>query len=174
MAKGNPTCSAMSAPSSGGALHAWPLMVEEGSQSAGVAASATRDGPVETRPALRNVLIVEDEYLIAMELEHMLEDMGFAVVGIAGSAEAALSMVEKHRPDFLTMDISLVGERDGISAATEIYERFGLQSVFITAYGDRHIHERGRAAHPYGWLSKPLFRARFKSALFAMLSGNDA
>jgi DNA-binding NarL/FixJ family response regulator len=65
------------------------------------------------------------------------------------------------------MDISIQGPRDGISAAVEIYERFGIRSVFVSAYGNPETMDRARPARPLAWVSKPINRARLEAALSA-------
>lgn len=111
------------------------------------------------------VLIVEDEVLIAFELEEMFRRLGVEVVGTARSCSEALHMVQRTSPDFLTMDVNLMGERDGVSAALEIYERHGVRSIFITAFADKPTIERARSARPLGWLSKPVTRREFARVL---------
>jgi DNA-binding NarL/FixJ family response regulator len=114
------------------------------------------------------IVVVEDEVLISMEIEDLLADMGAEVVGTALSAAQAIRLAESARPDCLTMDISLQGPRDGISAAIEIYERFGVRSVFVSAYGNPETVARAQPARPLAWLSKPIDRARLEAALSAV------
>src|SRR5262245_43867388 len=87
--------------------------------------------------ALR-ILIVEDEFYIALDIEALLLGFGHSAVGIAVSADQAVSLTERERPDLVLMDIRLVGRRDGIDAADEIFSRFGIRSVFVTAHTDAH------------------------------------
>lgn len=111
------------------------------------------------------VMIVEDEFIIALELEMVLADLGVEVVGSANSVESAISMAEKIRPDFITMDVKLPGSRDGISGAIEIFERFGIRSIFVSAYKDDEMLARSRAAQPLGWVRKPVSVAALRAAL---------
>lgn len=147
---------------------------EDKAQAGQDVGSTTSSTPVSTGKSRRRVMIVEDEFIISMELEHMLSDAGFEVVGIADDAAGAVLMAQEHRPDFVTMDVSLAGDRDGVSAAIEIFERFGVRSVFVSAYTDQQTKERARPASPYGWLAKPLFRSRFERALQSLLADPDA
>lgn len=105
------------------------------------------------------ILVVEDEFLVAMMLENDLNDAGFKVVGLANSAEKAVAMAKTEQPDLIIMDIRLIGERDGIDAATQIYNETGIRSIFATAHGDRQSRARAEAARPVGWLQKPYGRA---------------
>ncbi|MGK7871059.1 response regulator [Falsiroseomonas sp. E2-1-a20] len=102
------------------------------------------------------VLIVEDEYFVALDIEDALSSVGFTVVGIATTAEEATRMAEAERPDVVLMDIRLAGPRDGIEAAAEIRNRLGIRSLFATAHSDGATRARGdEAASPLGWLTKP-------------------
>jgi two-component system, response regulator PdtaR len=119
------------------------------------------------------VLIVEDEALVAIEIEDLLEELGVEVVGTAIDAEEALRLAETLLPDCLTMDIRLRGVRDGISVAIEIYRRLGIRSVFVTAHGDADTRARAMEANSIGWLAKPVTRERLAAAL-QMLRRDDA
>ncbi|NKX40455.1 response regulator [Rhodobacteraceae bacterium R_SAG2] len=111
------------------------------------------------------VLIVEDEAIIAMEIEMILEDLGAEVVGSAMSAQEAADYAKLHRPDCITMDINLKGDRDGVSAALEIHEATGIRVIFISAYGSDDLKLRAEPAHPFGWVQKPIQPIELKNAL---------
>lgn len=104
------------------------------------------------------VLIVEDEVIIAMELEMMLEELDAEVVGIAMSALEAEQIAASARPDLITMDINLKGGRDGVDAACAIYKAYEIRSVFISAYGNAAQKEAAAAANPLGWVRKPVYQ----------------
>jgi DNA-binding NarL/FixJ family response regulator len=101
------------------------------------------------------VLIVEDDYLIAMEAESVLADAGFELVGIAATADEAIEMAMRGRPALALMDIRLAGRRDGVDAALELYREHGIRCIFATAHSDREVLERAEPACPLGWLQKP-------------------
>jgi DNA-binding NarL/FixJ family response regulator len=101
-------------------------------------------------------IVVEDEFIIALELEMLLAELGIEVVGSASNGESALALAARVRPDFVTMDIKLPGGRDGISTALEIFERHGIRSIFVSAYKDAELFERAQAAKPLGWVRKPV------------------
>lgn len=115
-------------------------------------------------PALR-VLIVEDEFFISLDTKELLLEMGHAVVGIATSAEHAITIAERERPDVVLMDIRLNGVRDGIEAADEIRARLGIGSIFVTANADLGTRERAKAVQPLGFLEKPFTQQRLAAAL---------
>lgn len=110
-------------------------------------------------PARLRAVIVEDEAMIAMDLEMLLEDMDIDVLGIAATAALACALVRQHLPDFVTMDISIKGDRDGISAAREIYEATGIRSIFISSYNDTATKDRAAPCHAIAWVTKPIATA---------------
>ena len=108
-----------------------------------------------TLPKAR-LLIVEDEAIVAMDLQQRLERLGHQVVGTAATGEAAIQRAEEVRPDITLMDIRLKGEMDGVTAAAEIDRRFGTPVVFLTAHSDAQTVQRAAAAEPFGYILKPV------------------
>jgi DNA-binding NarL/FixJ family response regulator len=105
--------------------------------------------------APRSVLLVEDDFIVAGELEYWLRQAGFHVLGPAATADDAVRLAVEARPRVVVMDIRLAGLRDGIDAAIQIYRQVGIRSIFATAHSDARTLERGKAANPLGWVSKP-------------------
>jgi FOG: CheY-like receiver len=101
------------------------------------------------------ILIVEDEYIVAMGIKRMLKSLGYTVTGVALSGEDAISKAELTFPDIILMDIMLKGDIDGIEAAKEIRERFDVPVVYLTAYSDNKILERAERTEPFGYIIKP-------------------
>ena len=101
------------------------------------------------------VLVVEDEALIAEEIMDRLREMGARSVFGADTAADAIEIAATEAPDIILMDVRLKGNRDGIEAATEIYARHGIPSVFLTAYSDGATIDRVLAAGQFGYLTKP-------------------
>ena len=124
-------------------------------------------GPGAAKP---RVLIVDDEWLISVQLEQMLTAAGFEVVGTAADAASAVALAGRERPDLVLMDIRLSGPVDGIEAAREILDRFGIRSLFVSAHSDQATVARGRAAQPAGWLPKPFTEAELLQAVRAALA----
>jgi DNA-binding NarL/FixJ family response regulator len=118
------------------------------------------------------VLVVEDEYFVALASEDALAEAGFEVVGVATTAEEAVALAGAERPDVVLMDIRLAGgPRDGVDAAAEILARFGIPSLFATAHADPGTWERGeRTARPLGWLGKPFAADELVAAVDAALA----
>jgi diguanylate cyclase (GGDEF)-like protein/PAS domain S-box-containing protein len=101
------------------------------------------------------VLIVEDEKIIAIDLQRRLERFGYAVVGIAGEGEEAVSMALELEPDIILMDIMLAGTMDGVEAARTIKSKKDIPFIFLTAYTDEKTIERAKEVQPYGYILKP-------------------
>lgn len=101
------------------------------------------------------ILIVEDEPLIAANIEHVLSESGFRVAGVASSATEALSVANEHRLDLALVDIRLTGEVDGIELACRLRDEFGVPSIFLSGLFDAVIAERAEQAQPLGFLQKP-------------------
>jgi PAS domain S-box-containing protein len=102
-----------------------------------------------------NILIVEDENIVAMDIQHCLKNLGYAVPVIFDSGEEAILHLEKDRPDLVLMDIRLAGEMDGVEAAEVVRSQFHIPVVYLTAQVDHHTLERAKATGPFGYILKP-------------------
>lgn len=121
---------------------------------------------VEPRNTKR-ILVVEDESIVARDIEQQLGLLGYEVIGIASTAERALEFAALASPDLVLMDIQLAGPVDGIVAAVSIRERYDLPVVFLTAFAADEKLERAKLAEPFGYILKP-FSERDLSATLAM------
>jgi CheY-like chemotaxis protein len=101
------------------------------------------------------ILIVEDETIVAMDMQRRLGRLGYEVAGVAGSGEEALIRAEETRPDLALMDIMLAGKIDGIETAERMRRRFDIPVLYITAYADEETLDRARATEPIGYIIKP-------------------
>lgn len=104
---------------------------------------------------LAGILIVEDDYLIAEDVAHVVRTAGYQVVGVAVDADEAIALAEVTKPDLVLMDIRLAGASCGIETAKILRQRFQIPCIFTTAYADPLTRERAADAHAVGWLSKP-------------------
>ena len=111
------------------------------------------------------VLIVEDEFFIALDAEDQVRSLGHTVVGTAVSAEQAIQLAGREKPDVVLMDIRLVGPADGITAALEIRSRYGVEAIFVTANTDPSTLARAQSIGPVGVLQKPLTKERLAAHL---------
>jgi CheY-like chemotaxis protein len=127
------------------------------------------EGPEqETEARSLRILVVEDEFFISLDTKALLHSLGHSVVAIAVSADEAVRVAEKERPDVVLMDIRLIGARDGIDAAGEIHRRFAIPSIFVTANTDAATRGRAQALAPIGFLEKPLTEPRLRAGLAAL------
>jgi PAS domain S-box-containing protein len=101
------------------------------------------------------ILIVEDEGLVARDLEFTLAEMGYEVLGAVDSGDAALQAVSARRPDVVLMDVNIRGPKDGIDTADAINRDFAVPVVFLTAYADDETLTRAARTRPYGYIVKP-------------------
>jgi signal transduction histidine kinase len=101
------------------------------------------------------IVVVEDERVVARDIEKRLVKLGYAVPAIAASAEEALQKVADHHPDLVLMDIQLQGETDGIEAAEAIRVNFGIPVIYLTAFADETTLQRAKATEPFGYRIKP-------------------
>lgn len=101
------------------------------------------------------ILVVEDDSLIAYAIEQQLLDGGWRVLGVADCADAALQLVESLSPNLVLMDIHLKGSVDGIDAAAMIQARHGAPVIFLTGQSDPETMLRARAVKPAGIVLKP-------------------
>jgi response regulator NasT len=107
-----------------------------------------------TDASAHRVLIAEDEALIRLDLKEMLEEEGYEVVGEAGDGETAVSLAEQLRPDLVILDVKMP-VMDGIAAAERIAGARVAPVVILTAFSQRDLVERARAAGAMAYLVKP-------------------
>ena len=120
------------------------------------------------------VLIVEDEFFIALDAEEQVRSLGHIVVGTAVSAEQAIRIAGEEKPDVVLMDIRLVGPVDGITAALEIRSLYGIEAIFVTANTDQSTLARAESIKPLAVLQKPLTKDRLATQLSRLLTRSGA
>jgi len=101
------------------------------------------------------ILVVEDESIVALGIEHRLEALGYRVIGSAASGEVAIKKAEEIHPDLVLMDIQLQDDMDGIEAAEQIRHRFNIPVVYLTAHTDHNTFQRAKVTEPFGYIIKP-------------------
>ena len=105
------------------------------------------------RPA---ILIVEDELILAKDLQRTLIDFGYDAFAIASSAAAAEKRADERRPDLVMMDIRIKGPHDGIQTAIILKKKFSTAIIYLTAHADDAMIERAKETEPYGYMLKPV------------------
>ena len=108
------------------------------------------------------VLIIEDEPVIAIELESIVTEIGHEVIGVATTHREAVAMVERREPGLILADIQLADGSSGIDAANEILQRINTPLIFITAYPERLL--TGDRVEPTFLITKP-FKAEMVKAM---------
>jgi CheY-like chemotaxis protein len=119
------------------------------------------------------VLIVEDDQLVAVDLEGRLERLGYQVADTAASGEEACARATELQPDLILMDVRLAGAMDGIEAAQRIRQVCTAPVVFLTAYCDATTLERAKCVEPYGYLVKPIVPGDLHAALQMAIHKGD-
>lgn len=117
------------------------------------------------------ILVVEDEILIALELESLLQDAGHDVVGIAATSEEALAFAEDLRPDLAFVDIHLADGPTGVDVARHLAERLDVAVLFMTANAKRIPED---CAGALGVISKPYTEHGIRHAAAYVASGMGA
>lgn len=111
------------------------------------------------------ILVVEDESIVAMDIKHRLESMGYIVPAITSSGEEAIKKASENNPDLVLMDIVLKGEIDGIDAAQQIKDNLDIPVVYLTAYSDERTLKRAKITGPFGYIIKPFEDRELHSAI---------
>ncbi len=101
------------------------------------------------------ILVVEDEQIIAKDIQRTLQGLGYTVPATVATGQAALDKTAELRPDLVLMDIQLRGEMDGIAAASTIRERWDIPVIYLTSHADSATLERAKIAEPFGYVLKP-------------------
>lgn len=109
------------------------------------------------------ILIIEDEPIIALDLENLVGELGHQVVGSAVTRDEAVLLAHRHRPDLILTDIQLADESSGIDAAAAILREFDIPVIFITAYPERLL--TGQRPEPTYLISKPFLRDTVKATI---------
>ncbi|NYB51272.1 MAG: response regulator [Methanobacteriaceae archaeon] len=112
-----------------------------------------------------SIMLVEDEIIVAADVKHRLENMGYDVLGIFDTGEEAIAKAGELQPQLVLMDIVLKGEMDGIEAAQSIREKYQIPIIYLTAYSDEKTLERAKVTEPFGYVLKPFEDREIQSAI---------
>lgn len=116
------------------------------------------------------ILVVEDENIIALDIQFILESFGYKVCGIVSSGEESIESAFRTNPDLVLMDIKLRGKMDGVSAARHIQSRFNIPVIYLTAYGDENSLNRVDKTKPFGYIHKPFEEVELRSKIENVLN----
>lgn len=116
-------------------------------------------------PAAAGILVVEDETIVAKDLQQTLRDMGYDAYATAAAADEAIARSAERCPDLVLMDIRLKGHSDGIKTAAIIKQKCGAAVIYLTAHADDATIQRAKKTEPYGYLLKPVKSAELRSMI---------
>jgi two-component system, response regulator PdtaR len=102
-----------------------------------------------------NIMIVEDESIVALDLSMRLQKEGYEIVGIAGSSDDAIALFMEQKPDLVLMDINIRGNKDGIETAAAIKKIQEVPLIFLTAFSQSEYINRAKTVNPSAYLVKP-------------------
>ena len=119
--------------------------------------------------AKARILVVEDEVIVAIDIQNTLKALGYDVPAIALSGEDAITKAEELHPDLVVMDIVLKGAMDGIKAAQKIHDRLNIPVLYLTAYMDGQRLERAQSTAPFSYIIKPYKEEELQKAIEAVL-----
>ncbi len=123
---------------------------------------------------MTRILVVEDESIVAKDLELTLKRLGYSVPATASSAEDAMSKAGQYRPDLVLMDIHLQGATDGIATAQRLRREMNIPVIYLTAYADDDTVARARETEPFGYLLKPFNERELRSTLEIAIYKHEA
>lgn len=102
-----------------------------------------------------NIFIVEDESIVAKDIQNSLTKLGYNVVGFANNGKDAIDKITELMPDLILMDIMIKGPLTGIEVSEKIKEKMNVPVIFLTAYADEGTLSRAKITEPYGYILKP-------------------
>lgn len=114
---------------------------------------------------MKKIIIVEDERIIADDLQASLESWGYEDIAIVSSAEELLANINGQKPDLILMDIMLRGKMNGIEAVQEINKKYRIPVIYITAYANNNTIQKAVATNPVGYLIKPFEEHKLKEVV---------
>lgn len=121
-----------------------------------------------------NIVIVEDEGIVAMDIKKSLQMLGYNIPFVTNSGEKVIKILENNKADLVLMDIVLKGSMDGIETAKIILDRFNIPVIFLTAFEDETNQERANILKSCGYLVKPFEDSNLKKIIENFIqSGNS-
>lgn len=110
-------------------------------------------------------MIVEDEAIIAIDLQVRLESLGYHVSGIAHDGEDAIKKAGEKSPDLILMDMQLNGAMNGIDVAQQIHNLYNIPFIYITGSHDKHLLDKAKQTDPIGFVNKPFYEKEIENII---------
>lgn len=107
-------------------------------------------------PGRNRILVIEDDPIVALGIEHLLTEAGYEIVGSCARGEEALAVAELEQPDLILADVKLAGAMDGIESVAAILKLIALPVIFVTAHTDPRTRARMEGLRPAEILAKPV------------------
>jgi len=114
---------------------------------------------------MARIVIVEDEYIVALDIRSFLERSGYSIAGMFSSGEELLEHFAELKPDLILMDIKIRGNLDGVETAKLVHERHKTPVVLLTAFADDETIARAKITQPFGYIIKPYEERELKTAI---------
>lgn len=114
---------------------------------------------------IANILVVEDEAIVAANIEMRLQSLGYCVPAVVDSGAEAITAIDSVHPDLVLMDIRIAGPIDGVVTAEIIRTRYEIPVIYLTAYTDDETLQRARQTEPYGYIHKPFEVGELRTAI---------
>jgi AmiR/NasT family two-component response regulator len=125
-------------------------------------------GLIQITPS--RILVIEDEAIVAADIQDRLEVLGYEVAGWGTTGAEALELARTTKPDLILMDIMLKGPMNGIQAAHQVRIELSLPVIFLTANSDEAVLEKAKVSEPFAYLLKPFeerqLRTNIEMALY--------
>ena len=120
------------------------------------------------------IIIVEDEALVARDLQTTLVRLGYAVVKVVGSGTEAIAAVQASKPDLAIMSVGLTHDESGTSMARILQQKYDVPVVIISAHGDPRTLQRARDSQPFGYLLKPFHESELRTVVELAVARHQA
>lgn len=131
-----------------------------------------KDKESNTANLVSSIMVVEDEAIVAKDIETSLAGLGYSICAVVSSGEEALAAAQKVKPDLILMDIMLNGKTDGIETAKQITAHLDIPVIFLTAFSDEGTIARAKEANAFGYLLKPFEERELRTTIEMALYKN--
>jgi len=119
------------------------------------------------------ILVVEDEAIIARDIQNILSQFGYQVIGLVSSGEESIRKARDEHPDLVLMDIKLKGQMDGIEAAHAIYDNFRIPVIYLSAFGEEKILDDAQPNNGFMRILKPFEEGDLQCVIQKILPHNN-